>query len=89
MAITVEKLVAELKWDTNRTELAKARTDADKLKAASKQLEEEQRKSVRTTHKLREELQDLRVAAKAGIITQADFKKKTSTLPAKPQCRLD
>ena len=33
MAITVEKLVAELKWDTNRTELAKARTDADKLKA--------------------------------------------------------
>lgn len=78
MAITVEKLVAELKWDTNRTELAKARTDADKLKAASKQLEEEQRKSVRTTHKLREELQDLRVAAKAGIITQADFKKKTA-----------
>lgn len=78
MAIIVEKLVAELKWDTNRTELAKARTDADKLKAASKQLEEEQRKSVRTTHKLREELQDLRVAAKAGIITQADFKKKTS-----------
>ena len=71
MAITVEKLVAELKWDTNRTELAKARTDADKLKAASKQLEEEQRKSVRTTHKLREEIQDLRVAAKAGIITQA------------------
>jgi len=78
VAITVEKLVAELKWDTNRTELAKARTDADKLKAASKQLEEEQRKSVRTTHKLREELQDLRVAAKAGIITQADFKKKTA-----------
>lgn len=28
MVITVEKLVAELKWDTNRTELAKARTDA-------------------------------------------------------------
>lgn len=78
MAITVEKLVAELKWDTNRTELAKARTDADKLKAATKQLEDEQRKSVRTTHKLREELQDLRVAAKAGIITQADFKKKTA-----------
>ncbi len=78
MAITIEKLVVELKWDTNRTELAKARTDADKLKAASKQLEEEQRKSVRTTHKLREELQDLRVAAKAGIITQADFKKKTA-----------
>ena len=78
MSITVEKLVAELKWDTNRTELAKARTDADKLKAATKQLEDEQRKSVRTTHKLREEIQDLRVAAKAGIITQADFKKKTS-----------
>lgn len=78
MAITVEKLVAELKWDTNRTELAKARTDADKLKAATKQLEDEQRKSVRTTAKLREQLQDLRVAAKAGIITQADFKKKTS-----------
>ena len=78
MAITVEKFVVELKWDTNRTELAKARTDADKLKAATKQLEDEQRKSVRTTHKLREELQDLRVAAKAGIITQADFKKKTA-----------
>lgn len=78
MAITVEKLVAELKWDTNRTELAKARTDADKLKAATKQLEDEQRKSVRTTARLREEMQDLRVAAKAGILTQADFKKKTA-----------
>ena len=78
MATVVEKLVAELKWDTNRTELAKARGDADKLKAASKQLEDEQRKSVKTTAKLREEMQDLRVAVKAGLITQADFKKKTS-----------
>ena len=53
MATVVEKLVAELKWDTNRTELAKARGDADKLKAASKQLEDEQRKSVKATARLR------------------------------------
>ena len=78
MATVVEKLVSELKWDTNRTELAKARGDADKLKAATKQLEDEQRKSGKTTHKLREEMQNLRVALNAGLITQADFKKKTA-----------
>lgn len=78
MATVVEKLVSELKWDTNRTELAKARGDADKLKAATKQLEDEQRKSGKTTQVLREKLVDLRHAVAAGIISQKDFKQQTN-----------
>ena len=78
MAHRVEQLVAELKWDTNRTELTKARGDADKLKAATKQLEAEQKKSGQTTQKLRERLTELKVALDKGLISQKEFKKQSS-----------
>lgn len=76
MATVVEKLVGELKWDTNRGELAKARNDVDKLKAASKLLEEEQRKSTKTTTKMRESLVDLRTQLEVGKISQTEYKKR-------------
>lgn len=77
MATVIERLIGEVKWDTNRKELAKARGDVDLLKAATKQLDTEQRKSSRTTADLREEMQDLRVALHKGLITKAEFKKRT------------
>lgn len=78
MAYRVEQLVSELKWDTNRTELTKARGDADKLKAATRQLEAEQKKSVRTTTEQREKLTELKVAFEKGIISKKEFRKQTA-----------
>ncbi|TXH41745.1 MAG: phage tail tape measure protein [Desulfurellales bacterium] len=74
----LEKLIVQLKYDTNRSELVKAKGDVEKLKAASRILEDEQRKSTKTTANLREEMQDLRVAVQRGLITQKEFKKRTA-----------
>ena len=82
MAFVVSEFVAKLRWDTNHPDLAKARGSADKLIAATKQLEAEQKKSSRTTAEQREKLTELKVALDKGLISKKEFKKQST------QCRL-